>query len=56
MIACVSRSIRTNWRGFASLRLRAGRFARVLVGSLTLVLCGCLLPTAYCLLPTAAVG
>ena len=51
MIACVSRSIRTNWRGFASLRLRAGRFARVLVGSLTLVLCGCLLPTAYCLLP-----
>ena len=49
MIACVSRSIRTNWRGFASLRLRAGRFARVLVGSLTLASCDCRLPTADCL-------
>lgn len=54
MIACVSRSIRTNWRGFASLRLRAGRFALLWLGSISLASCDCLLPTAYCRLPPAA--
>lgn len=44
MIACVSRSIRTNWRGFASLRLRAGRFALLWLGSITLASCDCRLP------------
>ncbi len=51
MIACVSRSIRTNWRGFASLRLRAGRFALLWLGSITLASCDCRLPTADCRLP-----
>lgn len=53
MIACVSRSIRTNWRGFASLQLRAGRFALLWLGSISLASCDCRLPTADCRLPLA---